>query len=80
MYPFSSIGLLMLSPHQINNLQQQLISDIQRYNLTSNEITEQVYLYLENISGFECLSEENLLKIVEMVKNGLPSTTPVVEI
>lgn len=70
----------MLSPHQINQLQQQLIDDINQYNLTSNGITEQVYLYLENIAGFEYLSEESLLKIVEMVKNGLPSTTPVVEI
>lgn len=80
MYPFSGKGLLMLSSSQINQLQQQLISDIHLYKLTSNEITEQVYLYLENISGFECLTEKSLLKIVEMVKNGLPSTTPEVKI
>jgi len=68
----------MLSPDQIKHLQQQLISDIPKYKLTSSETTEHIYLYLENISGFECLPEKKLLKIVETVKNGLPSTTPVV--
>ncbi|MDQ7048952.1 MAG: hypothetical protein Q9M92_05175 [Enterobacterales bacterium] len=42
----------MLNSIQINQLQQCLIEDIKTLNLSGLEITEQVYIYLENLSGF----------------------------
>jgi len=63
----------MISSEQILQLQQQLLKDINSYNLSDDEITEHIYLYLENIAGFEFLDEQPLAKIVLDIKKCLDS-------
>lgn len=65
----------MLSLEQIQQLQQQLLEDIISYKLSDDEVNEQIYLYLENIAGFEFLDEQSLAKIVSDIKKCLGSST-----
>lgn len=63
----------MLSPAEINRISTQLLIDIGQELLSESEICERIYLYLENIPGFEGISEENLQKTVETVLATLPN-------
>lgn len=57
----------MLTDIQINELHQFLQEDIKLLNLTGNEIPEQVGCYLENISGLENLSCNELEHLINKI-------------
>ena len=61
----------MLSADEVIRIQQVLLKDIKRQRLSSDDVTELIYIYLENIAGLECLDDESLSKIVLTIKKGL---------
>jgi len=64
--------LKMLNSNQIEQLQQCLVEDIKLLNLSDSQITDQVYLYLENLSGFETTSSQFLEKTINLILKDLP--------
>ncbi len=66
----------MLNSGQIKQLQQCLVEDIKLLNLSDLQITEQVYFYLENLSGFETTSSQFLEKTVNLILKDLPVQKP----
>ena len=57
----------MLSKQEITNLHNFLIQDIKEFKLSKTQSVDRINFYIENISGLEIISENELQKLVEKI-------------
>lgn len=57
----------MLSNEEIKSLSQFLIEDTKALNLSREQFPERVNWYLENIAGFEFISEEQHQNLIQKI-------------
>jgi hypothetical protein len=57
----------LLSKQEITNLHNFLIQDIKEFKLSKTQSVDRINFYIENISGLEIISENELQKLVEKI-------------